>query len=1128
MKKSSKKQTKKTDNVRVCVRVRPLNSHEKRSGDRPIIDNLDDQVYLRHHKKTKCFSFDDVFDNSHSQENIFVNLAKGMIETFVEGYNCCIFAYGQTGAGKTFTMQGELEDDQNRGVMPRSLNYLFFLMNEKLAKVKDSEETSEFIVKLTVIEIYNEVVYDLLAEGKGVKVNLREDIKKGVFLQGASEEIVGSFSEAQEVVGRGLANRHVGFTQANNNSSRSHSVVTVHLESRKKVGKQGPYSEDQVSSFQYSKFNFVDLAGSERQKHTKAKGKRLKEGCNINKSLTILGSVINSLASKRKNQFVRYRDSKLTFLLKDSLGGNSKTVFIANVSPSAMYYVETLSTLLFAQRAKMIKNKAVINKDIKGGNIERLRAELAKAKLELTTLQEKYRNLEESQMNGIEMKSVSDSFVKEQKVEVCEGENKKIKEIWEERRRVLENTVKDKYLVLSKTVQECLERLKFLASSRSPMKEEENFLKTEQGLKIEEEQVPSNLFPLTRTPKVEFISPFPSKIFIFLIQESPNFNSDQVSEIKLEENSKQDETSKYAPSLVNELMNICSIKEENCKLGPKLKTLNLESLVKVFENGLARIEKFIWFLGRGEMSLTDNLVAKQKDEFLERVMLEEEFEKMKNKIFMRKRENRILKEKIMIINLRTKELAKEKHQLRKDLDKKIYEKYEILKTIKKDYEQTKMENIKSIDKIDELERQKEVFQDGYHMFSEENERLRKEIRDLYSEKINWFKERDQMLTKLENLNLGKLKQSQKIVDVLSNFKPSSNLNHICQQVQTSVKKLENWSQIQSKKYNLSSITQNINQENYLKDKLNLNKDKPNSTLLKKLSGNSVIKGLILKNQVLKKENKKYFDFILELKTCLKLENNGIADRIMTLVEKNVDNMFLQSKLSSLKENSNLLKSQNQKYQTNMEETLGKLKKEMQGMKGLNQMLMKQTEVVFSENIRLKKTTRNLGAINVEFAKELVQSSQILQSLMNEAQNNISETSGILSKKFWKSLSTSLQEKTEGKQEIYPKDYHPEDQEFLLNLIQKSSQEANEERMMKVRDNLEDMQKYLDSEEKKESLGVLQGKGLKEQLKVNAEKIMTGLLSLWKQEKSEKQLMKVKMLSMVQSGNSLRKRDSMVN
>ena len=505
MTKGPKSLSKKTDNVQVCIRVRPLNNHEKRSGDRTIIDNLDNQIYLRDHKKTKCFSFDNVFDDSHSQENIFVNFGKSMVEKFLEGYNCCVFAYGQTGAGKTYTMQGDLTNESHRGLMPRSLNYLFFMINEKM-KNKDSESgesNCEFIVKLTVIEIYNEIVYDLLAEEKRTRLNLREDIKKGVFLENVSEEIITSFYEAQKVIKKGLKNRHVGFTEANNESSRSHCVVTVHFESRRGMGQKSKDTQDQVNAFQYSKFNFVDLAGSERQKNTKAKGKRLKEGCNINKSLTILGSVINSLASKRKNKFVRYRDSKLTFLLKDSLGGNSKTVFIANVSPSAMYYVETLSTLLFAQRAKMIKNKAVINKDIKGGNIELLRAELAKAKLELSNLQEKYRVLEESQMNGIEMKSIASKETAN--LGVFEGTDpKKLEKAISERTMVLENAVKDKYLILKGTVEECLERLKFLKNNVNPEGNNHQNIPEKNNINHTD---PINLGP----NKVPFVSPFNSK-----------------------------------------------------------------------------------------------------------------------------------------------------------------------------------------------------------------------------------------------------------------------------------------------------------------------------------------------------------------------------------------------------------------------------------------------------------------------------------------------------------------------------------------------------------------------------------------------------------------------------------------
>ena len=473
--------SKQKDNIRVCVRVRPLNASERQSGDRRIVDNLDNRVYLKHHKKTKSFSFDEVFDESHSQEQIFLNVGKPLVEQFVNGYNCSVFAYGQTGAGKTFTMQGKLKDSNLKGLMPRSLDYLFFLAEERASKGKKSNEDisnndidadivtvnrqPQCIVKVTLVEIYNEMVFDLLADTKEKKLNLREDIKAGVFLEGVTEEIVGSFYETQRIVERGLKNRHVGATAANAESSRSHSVLTVHFESKLKVG-EGRGEEGSVNSFQYSKFNFVDLAGSERQKHSKVRGARLKEGCNINKSLTVLGSVINSLAGKRKNRFVRYRESKLTFLLKNSLGGNSKTIFIANVSPSAMYYVETLSTLLFAQRAKMIKNTAKINQDIRGGDIARLRLELVAAQSDLLQLKEKYKLLEDSQLNVMEMKSVSESLSKDK--EVAKGEEvrkeggqelDKLRVSLKERGMVLERAVKEKYRVLLGAVRECQSRV---------------------------------------------------------------------------------------------------------------------------------------------------------------------------------------------------------------------------------------------------------------------------------------------------------------------------------------------------------------------------------------------------------------------------------------------------------------------------------------------------------------------------------------------------------------------------------------------------------------------------------------------------------------------------------------------
>lgn len=205
---------------------------------------------------------------------------------------------------------------------------------------------------------------------------MREDLKKGVYIEGLNEEIVKSSEETIELLRKGARNRHIGSTEMNFESSRSHSCFSMSIESKR--GAEG------LTNVKASKLHFVDLAGSERQKQTAATGERLKEATNINKSLTTLGLVINSLVevAQGKSRHIPYRDSKLTFLLKDSLGGNSRTCMIAAVSAASTQFQETLSTLKFAQRAKMIKNKASINEE-SSGNIEGLRKEIKRLKEEL-------------------------------------------------------------------------------------------------------------------------------------------------------------------------------------------------------------------------------------------------------------------------------------------------------------------------------------------------------------------------------------------------------------------------------------------------------------------------------------------------------------------------------------------------------------------------------------------------------------------------------------------------------------------------------------------------------------------------------------------------------------------------
>jgi len=270
-------------------------------------------------------------------------------------------------------------DNSKVGLMPRSFDYIFECVEKAKHKAEQAGDGSHFsyLVRCSYLEIYNEQIMDLL-DPSSVNLHVREDLKKGVYVEGLIEENVASAKEMIDVIVRGSRNRHVGSTSMNKESSRSHSVLTTIIETKSMKEGGG------VWNIKTSRFHIIDLAGSERQKFTGAVGDRLKEAGMINKSLSALGNVINSLVdiSEGKNRHVHYRDSKLTFLLRDSLGGNSKTVIIANISPSSVNYGETLSTLKFAQRAKLIRNKAVINED-SSGTIQLLRKEINRLKMAL-------------------------------------------------------------------------------------------------------------------------------------------------------------------------------------------------------------------------------------------------------------------------------------------------------------------------------------------------------------------------------------------------------------------------------------------------------------------------------------------------------------------------------------------------------------------------------------------------------------------------------------------------------------------------------------------------------------------------------------------------------------------------
>ncbi|XP_046903869.1 kinesin-like protein KIF15-B [Hypomesus transpacificus] len=366
-----------SDSIKVFVRVRPMTqgSGLTTDGDHGLCLTVTSHNTIRLHSKPepRNFTYDHVADMDTSQEAVFSSVAKNIVESCINGYNGTIFAYGQTGSGKTFTMLGPSDSDNFtddlRGVIPRSFEYLFFLINREVEK---SGNTKSFLCKCSFIEIYNEQIYDLL-DSASASLFLRENIKKGVFVEGSVEKFVTSAAEAYQVLSMGWRNRRVASTSMNRESSRSHAVFTMTLESKE--------TANEVFNIRTSQLNLVDLAGSERQRDTHTEGSRLKEASSINRSLMCLGQVIMALVdvSNGKSRHICYRDSKLTFLLRDSLGGNAKTYIIANVHPGSKCFGETLSTLHFAQRAKLIKNKAMINEDTQG-NVRQLQAEVKKLK----------------------------------------------------------------------------------------------------------------------------------------------------------------------------------------------------------------------------------------------------------------------------------------------------------------------------------------------------------------------------------------------------------------------------------------------------------------------------------------------------------------------------------------------------------------------------------------------------------------------------------------------------------------------------------------------------------------------------------------------------------------------------
>ncbi|XP_057615989.1 chromosome-associated kinesin KIF4A isoform X2 [Chionomys nivalis] len=349
--------------VRVALRCRPLVSKEISEGCQTCLSFVpgEPQVVVGN---DKSFTYDFVFDPSTEQEEVFNTAVAPLIKGIFKGYNATVLAYGQTGSGKTYSMGGaytaEQEHESTIGVIPRVIQLLFQEINKK--------SDFEFTLKVSYLEIYNEEILDLLCPSREkTQINIREDPKEGIKIVGLTEKTVLVASDTVDCLEQGNNSRTVASTAMNSQSSRSHAIFTISIEQRKK--------NDKNSNFR-SKLHLVDLAGSERQKKTKAEGDRLKEGININRGLLCLGNVISALGDDKKGSFVPYRDSKLTRLLQDSLGGNSHTLMIACVSPADSNLEETLNTLRYADRARKIKNKPIINIDPQAAELNHLKQQV--------------------------------------------------------------------------------------------------------------------------------------------------------------------------------------------------------------------------------------------------------------------------------------------------------------------------------------------------------------------------------------------------------------------------------------------------------------------------------------------------------------------------------------------------------------------------------------------------------------------------------------------------------------------------------------------------------------------------------------------------------------------------------
>ena len=479
------------ESVKVVVRIRPISAEEERNGNVVAAEAFPDRglISVKNPKANdseppKNFTFDAVFAANVEQKHIYDVCASSVVESVLNGYNGTIFAYGQTGAGKTHTMEGRPDPPHLRGIIPNSFQHIF----DYVSNAKDQQ----FLVRASYLEIYNEEIRDLLSKDPKNSLELKENIDSGVYVKDLTSFVVKNVTEIDHVMQAGKKNRSVGATLMNQTSSRSHSIFTIVVECGE--------SDSRGDHIRVGKLNLVDLAGSERQSKTGATGDRLKEATKINLSLAALGNVISALVDG-KSTHIPYRDSKLTRLLQNSLGGNAKTVMCANCGPADYNYDETISTLRYANRAKNIKNKPKINEDPKDAMLREYQEEIRRLKQQLEASSrgviigdDGKEVMSHNAKKEIVEKIVEREVIKEVKVGISDKEMEEIRKKAQEEKQMLMKQAQDDMKQLidqqSRTAQERAELQALLdreAEEKRLMEEQKSKLQSK--LKMMEEKL---------------------------------------------------------------------------------------------------------------------------------------------------------------------------------------------------------------------------------------------------------------------------------------------------------------------------------------------------------------------------------------------------------------------------------------------------------------------------------------------------------------------------------------------------------------------------------------------------------------------------------------------------------------